>query len=206
MPVGSSLRYVVLYPICIQNLKNNLDKIRVSSLIANMPWKRVRANGTITWYTRFRHRRKKICVPTRAKTEDECREIEEKMKRDMDLGVENGHRRGPLLTKLACDYVQWLLTYRSQEHAMRIAAALGNTQPKSPVKHIQKLKPGHVRRYIDHRRREVNQKLADKPISERTIDIEVGSLRSMVNSAVKQQRIPPIRSLALSLCLSRHME
>jgi integrase len=155
-----------------------------------MPWKRVKANGDVAWYTRFRHRGKKICVPTKAKTEDECRQIEEKMKRDLDLGVENGDRRGPLLTKLAYEYVQWLLTYRSQEHAIRVDAALGNILPKLPVKHVYKLKPDHVREYIDRRRQDVNQKRPDKPISERTIHIEVGALRSMLNCAVKQQWIP----------------
>jgi hypothetical protein len=106
-----------MYPVCIQNFSRKLDKIRMSFLNGDMPWKREKANGTIVCYTRFRHHGRKICVPTKAKTEGQCREIEQKMKRDVDLDVEKGDRRGRLLPKLSYECVQWLLTYRSQEHA-----------------------------------------------------------------------------------------
>ncbi len=155
-----------------------------------MPWKRVKANGDVAWYTRFRHRGKKICVPTKARTEAECRAVEERMRRDLVVGVENGDRRGPLLTKLAYDYVQWLLTYRSQEHALRTDLALSTILERLPVKHVYKVRPDHIREYVDRRRQDVNQKRSGKHISERTIQLEVGSLRSMLNCAVKQQWIP----------------
>jgi integrase len=112
------------------------------------------------------------------------------MKRDLDLSVEKGDRRGPLLTKLAYDYVQWLLTYRSQEHALRTDLALSTILESLPVKHVYKLKPDHVRDYTDRRRQDTNRKRPGKSISERTIHLEVGSLRSMLNCAVKQQWIP----------------
>ncbi len=154
-----------------------------------MPWKRFRANGQIVWYTRFRRRGKKICVPTKATTEGECRAIEERMKRDLELGIENGGRRGPSLARLAYEYVEWLLTYRSQEHALRTDLALSTVLERLPVKHVYRLKPDHIRDYIDRRRLETNQKRPGKRISERTIHLEVGSFRSMLNRAVKQQWI-----------------
>ncbi|MDP2896622.1 MAG: tyrosine-type recombinase/integrase [bacterium] len=112
------------------------------------------------------------------------------MKLDLDLGVRNGDRRGPLLLKLSYEYVQWLLTYRSQEHALRTDLALSTILQRLPIKHVYKLKPDHIREYINRRRKDFNQKCSGKPISERTIHIEVGSLRSMLNCAVKQQWIP----------------
>jgi integrase len=162
----------------------------MSWLNSSMPWIREKANGTVVWYTRFRHRGRKICVPTKAKTEDECREIEQKMKRDLDFGIQNGDRRGPLLLKLSYDYVQWLLTYRTQDHALRTDAALASILPRLPVKHVYKLKPDHIRDYIDHRRHDVSRRRPGETISERTIHIEVGALRGMLNCAVKQQWIP----------------
>ncbi len=128
-------------------------------------------------------------MPTKAKTEDECRAVERRMKRDLDLGVENGNRRGPLLVKLSYEYVQWLLTYRSQEHALRTDLALSTILERLPIKHVFKLKPDHIRDYIEHRRQDTNQRHPGKPISERTIQLEVGSLRSMLNCSVKQQWI-----------------
>jgi len=55
-----------------------------------------------------------------------------------------------------------------------------------PVKHVYKLKPDHIREYIDQRRKDLNPRRSGKPISERAIQLEVGSLRSMLNCAVKQ--------------------
>jgi len=177
-----------LYPQKSETKK--LRKIRVSLFHEGIPWKRVRSGGKVVWYTRFRHRGRKICVPTEARTEAERRAIEEKMKRDLDVGVENADRRGPLLTKPAYDYVQWLLTYRSQEHAIREDAALTNIVPGLHVKHLHKLRPDHIREYVDRRRGDANQRRPGKRISERTIQLEVGSFRSMLNCAVKQQWIP----------------
>jgi hypothetical protein len=78
----------------------------VSLFNAGMPWRGVGANRKIVWHTRFRHRGKKTCVPAKAKTEAECRAIEQKVRLHFDVGVENEERRGSLLTKLAYQYVQ----------------------------------------------------------------------------------------------------